>query len=239
MFRIAARGIGALALALIVAAPASAQIVQSVQFGVGVFSPRGFDSRAAGDVLVENLITTDPLLYEIKDFRGPTAFGEWIVGFGDHVEVAGGVGFYSRTTPSVYRDLVNVDGREIEQRLKLRIVPVTGLVRFLPFGRMGDVQPYVGAGVSALNWRYIEAGEFVDADYNIFQALPPYTASGTTVAPVWLVGVRVPIRGDIYALGLEYRHQSGEGDLGFDSGFLSDKIDLGGGNFNFSFLIRF
>ena len=42
------------------------------------------------------------------------------------------------------------------------MVPISGVVRFLPFGQAGGFQPYVGGGVSAVNFRYSETGEFVD-----------------------------------------------------------------------------
>jgi len=50
-------------VALLVAAPASAQIVQSVQIGGGMFFPRGFDSRNDADTLVADL-TIDPSVPE-------------------------------------------------------------------------------------------------------------------------------------------------------------------------------
>src|SRR5437868_4687468 len=43
-----------LVFALAAAAPASAQIVQALHINGGVFMPRGYDGRAAGDVLVED-----------------------------------------------------------------------------------------------------------------------------------------------------------------------------------------
>ena len=67
--------------------------------------------------------------------------------------------------PSVYRDFVNTNGAEIAQDLKLRIVPFTATVRFLPIGR-GGVEPYVGGGLGVFNWRYSETGEFVDFSDN-------------------------------------------------------------------------
>jgi hypothetical protein len=228
-----------LALALTLSAPASAQVVQSLQVGFGAFLPRGFDSRVAGDVLVENLTSIEPLRFEIGNFRSAQIFGEWNVAFGDHVEVGAGIGYYGRRVPSVYRSLVNANGREIEQDLRLRIVPVQGVVRFMPFGRLGEFQPYVGAGLGLLTWRYTESGEFVDTfTYDIFEAR--YVATGTDVGAVLLGGLRVPIRGDIYAMTLELRYQFGSGDTGgTGAGFLNDKIDLSGANLNFGFLIRF
>lgn len=221
------------------ATPASAQVVQSVQIGAGVFFPRGFDTRVSGDTLVANLIDANPLFYEISDFTGFTFNGEWNVSFGHHVEAGAGIGYYKRTVHSVYRDLVNVDGTEIRQDLRLRITPITGVVRFMPFGRQGEIQPYVGVGVGAFNWRYSEAGQFVDpSDFSVFTY--PYTVTGTAVGPIVLGGVRIPIKGDIYGIATEYRYQFASGNTGgIPNGFLGPKIDLSGGTLNFSFLVRF
>jgi hypothetical protein len=225
--------------AVLLAAPASAQVVQSLQLGVGAFIPRGYDTRVNGDVLVQDLTDANPLSFDIKHFRSATVFGEWNVAFGPHVEVGGGLGFYTRTTPSVYRDLVNQDNSEIRQDLHLRIVPVTGVVRFLPFGKPGQVQPYVGVGVAVLNWRYSETGQFVDpTDFSIYSAR--YTATGTTVGPVLLGGIRLPIQGDVFALTAEWRYQFAQGNTGgLNTGFLGDKIDLSGGSALFGLLIRY
>ena len=238
-----------LVLALLLAAtPASAQVVQSVQFGAGFVLPRGFDARDDDDVLIRNAIgealpglpsLTDALAFEINDFRTGQLFGEWDVAFGDHVEVGLGLGFYRKAVPTVYLDLVDENGFEIEQELKLRVVPITGLVRFLPFGRAGDVQPYVGAGLSALNYNYSEIGDFVDGEtLDVFE--DRFIASGTTLGGLLLGGVRFPIGGDIYGFNIEGRYQFGTGDTGgVDEGFLADKVDLGAGQLKFTFLIRF
>jgi len=235
--------------AMAVAAPASAQVVHSLTLGAGLFMPRGFDTRVDGDVLYANLTQPDVLPgvngsldFDVKDFRSGTVFGEWNLAFGDRLEVGAGVGYQGRKVRSRYLDLIHGERPqrpEIEQDLRLRVIPVTGVVRFLPFGRAGSVQPYAGFGITVMNWRYSETGEFVDTtDFAIFQ--DRYIASGTTAGPVLLFGVRLPMGGDIYGLTLEYRHQWASGDTGgFDAGFLGDKFDLGGGHLNFGFLIRF
>jgi len=243
-------------------APASAQTVHSLNVGGGWFFPRGIDSRPNDDVFVRNYFgeplpvfdfdpfITDALLFEgMSDFRSGTFFGEWNVSFGSRVEIGGGVGFYNKTVDTVYRDIVNFafdPPREIQQEIGLRIVPWTGVVRFLPFGRAGDIQPYVGAGIAALNYRYVERGEFVDVETgDIFCAgtpgcpTPEYKATGTAIGGVWLVGVKLPIGGDIYGMNVEYRRQYGTGNAGIDKGFVADKIDLGGGSLLFSFTVRF
>jgi hypothetical protein len=190
-------------------------------------------------VLVENLSVAEPLLYEINDFMGFTFNGEWGVAVGRRLEFAAGAGYYQRTVDSVYRNLVDISGREIEQELRLRIVPISGVVRFFPIGRASDIQPYIGGGVSALNYRYTETGEFVDlSDFSTFPAR--YIASGTAPGGLFLIGVRFPLGGDIHGLTTEYRYQWGSGDTGgADAGFLHDKIDLSGGNLTFGYLLRF
>jgi hypothetical protein len=239
MIRISVRTLGLALAALVVAAPDRAQVVHSLHLGAGGFFPRGFDARVAGDTLVENLSNSEPLAFDIRDFRGAQVFGEWNVAFGDRVEVGAGLGFYSKGVPSIYRDLVNEDGFEIEQDLKLRIVPLTAIVRFLPVGRPSEIQPYVGAGLAVLNWRYSESGEFVDTtDFSIFAAR--FVETGNALGGVVVGGVRIPLGGDIYGLTLEGRYLWGQGETGgLDNGFLGDKIDLGGGMFNVGFLIRF
>lgn len=214
---------------------AQAQVTQSVNLGAGYFMVRGEESRDADDVLLEDL---QSLAFEVKDFNGGLLNGEWLIGFGDRVELGFGAGFYQRTVPSVYADFVDSDGTEIEQDLKLRIVPVTATVKFLPFGRAGDFQPYAGGGVALLNWKYSEVGEFVDfTDGSIFR--DQYTANGSTVAPIVFGGLRVPLSGDVFAFNGELRWQGGKGDLGADSGLLTDTIDLGGISLMGSVQIRF
>jgi hypothetical protein len=112
-------------------------------------------------------------------------------------------------------------------------------VRFLPFGRPGDVQPYVGAGVGAVFYRYSEFGSFVDTDtLELFN--DRFTTTGTAPAGVILGGVRFPLGGDIYALNLEGKYLYAVGNTGgLDKGFLDDKIDLSGGMFNIGFQVRF
>src|SRR6188768_3164268 len=147
---------------LIMAAPASAQVVQSVQFGGGYFWPKGLDARATGDVLqrdfegrvlrgapvVPNEPTpTDALVFHIGEFGSGHLFGEWNLGIGKHIELGFGTGYSRQTVPTIYRDVVDKKtGAEIQQNLRLQMIPMTAVVRFFPFGGPGDVQPYAGAG---------------------------------------------------------------------------------------------
>lgn len=239
----------------LIAAPASAQIVQALHLGAGVFVPKGYDSRADGDVLVRDIDDLDfPRCSAAriescirKEFIGGNLSGEWLIAFGDHIEFGAGVGFYSRTRPTVYADYTHdasQDFTDIEQQLHLRIVPLTAMVRFLA-GRPGHFQPYVGVGVAALNYRYTEEGEFIDFDdlirFNTFNTFRDrYIAKGTAVGPTLVAGLRMPVRGDIWGVTVELRYQGGVGKTGGRAnGFLDEKIDLGGTNVNFGMLVRF
>jgi hypothetical protein len=225
------------------ASPANAQVVRvtradarhSVGFNLGYFAVRGEADRVEGDVLVEDLSS---LAFRIGDFSGFTFGGEWLYGIGDFIETGVGLGYYQKTVPSVYDDFVNVDGSEIAQDLKLRIMPITATVRFLPTGRGSAVQPYIGAGVGFFNWKYSESGEFVDfSDGSIFRE--QYRADGTAVGPVVVGGLRFPV-GDAFLTGIEFRWQKADGDTDrVESGLLGDKIDLGGWSTSWTMHIRF
>jgi opacity protein-like surface antigen len=248
MKRSVIRGLGitagvALALAAVTPVPAEAQVVRvtgsdtrhAIGFNLGYFAVRGEDSRVDDDVLLADI---NDLLFEIGDFSGFTFGGEYLLGVSDYLEVGAGLGFYQKEVPSVYRDFEDIDGSEIAQDLKLRIVPITATVRFLPIGREASVQPYVGAGIGIFNWRYSEVGEFVDFDQGGLIFRQRYEKDGTAVGPVVLAGLRAPV-GDFWTVGGEIRWQRAEGDGLFDEGFLADKIDLGGWTTSFNVHFRF
>ena len=206
----------------------------SVGFTLGGFFPKGEDGRVDGDVIVRDL---DDLVFEVNDFNGLSVGGEWLFTLGNYMEGGVGAGFYKRSVPSVYRDFVNDNGSEIEQDLKFRIAPITGSIRFLPVGH-GSVEPYVGIGVGIFNWRWSETGEFVDAsDSSIFRS--SFEASGTSVGPVILAGVRAPIA-DALDVGGEFQWQKATADIDTaETGLLGNKIDLGGWHALFTMHIRF
>ncbi|MEO7276044.1 MAG: hypothetical protein ABIX28_12430 [Vicinamibacterales bacterium] len=244
-FYSACAAIGLLALT---SASAQAQVMQvsrggdsrnAIGFTFGGFFPRGEDSRDVDDTILANL---DDLAFDVKDFRNVTFSGEYLFGISDFLEAGVGVGYYQKTVNSVYANFVNTNGSEIAQDLKLRTVPVTATIRFLPVGRNAPVQPYVGGGVAIINWRYSEIGDFVDFDNNntVFSNRSnPFVADGTAIGPVLLGGVRFPV-GDAVTFGGEVRWQKATGDTGgINAGFLGEKIDLGGATASFTIHFRF
>jgi hypothetical protein len=226
----------ALVLACAVAPPASAQ---NFTMNLGYFALKGPDSRVNGDTLVANLGLDGrnqfPLVFNTDEFNGVTIQGEAFMPIGEFLEAGGGIGFYQKSVPSVYLDFTRPGGIEIAQELKLRVFPITAAVKYMPLGRSTSVQPYVGGGLGIFLWRYSEIGDFLNADNSvvnpdIFGAR--FIGSGTSVGPILLFGVRVPI-GDHFMTGGEARRQWSEGNLSLND-FLGDKIDLGGWTYSWT-----
>jgi hypothetical protein len=216
--------------ALCLAVPASAQ--QTLNFSLGIFTPKGEDARVRGDVLVAN---RDFLVFDIGDFNGAAIGAEWLVPFGQFVE--GGVGFQftRRTVPSVYAGFEDPDGSEVDQDTRLRRIPIDFTVRLLPFGQNNPIQPYIGAGLTALNWRYSEFGEFIDFDRGrqIFRG--DFTADGTEAGAVVVGGIR--FSGDAGSAGFEVRYHKADAPLSAD--FAGSRLDLGGWTYSFTGGLRF
>ena len=224
-----------LALALLCGAlvfdaqPALAQ--QTFNVSLGYFTPRGQDARVAGDVLTAN---RNFLTFDTKDFNSPSVGGEWLFPIGRYLEAGAGVSFTRRTVPTVYTRLVNANGSEIAQDLRLRMVPAALTFRVLPLGQDRGFQPYLGGGLGVINWRYSESGQFVDRrDSSIFNN--SYAASGTKTGPVAMGGIR--FAGDSAAAGMEIRYQAAEADL--PAPFAGRKLDLGGWSYLFTVGMRF
>jgi opacity protein-like surface antigen len=235
--------LGVLVAAILAPATAQAQIVragsssdwnQAFGFNLGYFAIKGDDGRSEDDVLFRN---KDSLIFDTKDFNGAAIGAEWLIGLGEYLEGGVGVSFYQKTVPSIYGALVQDDGTEIEQDLKLRIVPITATVRFLPIGRRNPIQPYVGAGIGFYNWRYSETGEFVDFNNDVFRAT--FEADGNEVGPVVLGGIRFSAS-EQWLVGGEVKWQDAKGDTGgIDAGFLGDEIHLGGWTTSFTLHFKF
>jgi hypothetical protein len=221
-----------LAGAALCAAPVDAAAQQTLNFSLGLFTPRGEDARTAGDVLNANRTF---LAFDIADFNSASVGGEWLVPLGNFIEAGAGVSFSRRTVETVYSGFTNTDGSEIEQSLRLRLVPVAFTVRVLPLGQRNALQPYFGAGLGIVSWRYSEFGDFIDfaRGREIFAA--QYVAEGSETGPVILGGLR--FGGETVSAGGEIRYHSAEAALNSD--FAGSKIDLGGWTYNVTVGVRF
>jgi len=217
------------------AGTASAQVVQSLNLSGGIFIPRGQNSRKPHDVWIADV----PIfLFETNDFTSGEISGEWNIAFNNRLELGIGAAYYQDTIHTLYRDYVDIDFSEIRSDFTLRASPFTGVIRFMPFGKPGSFQPYIGGGVAVTPWKYSEIGKFIDFNDNNTVYNGRYIANGTSVGPVALAGFRLPINGDVYALTVEGRYMWAEGALN-PNDFLDTKIDLGATSVRFGFLIRF
>ena len=216
--------------ALALAGSGSAYAQDAVIGGnIGGFLVRGEESRERDDVLRQNLSFLE---FDLADFNGVTAGGEFAVSLGSFIEVGAGVNFYQRTVPTVYSRVVDEDGTEIESDLKLRNIPVAFTAKVFPLTRDAGVQPYVGGGVQLNRWRYTEVGEFLDfSNGEIFR--DSFTDDGLEIGPVILAGVRFPV-GANALIGGEWRYSTARADLDPDLGFFGDSVDLGGNTFLFT-----
>ncbi|HEY1308286.1 MAG TPA: hypothetical protein VGF24_32275 [Vicinamibacterales bacterium] len=205
---------------------------QTVNFTIGYFAPHGEDARTAGDVLVAN---RNFLVFNINDFDTASVGGEWLFPVGGFLEGGIGLSFSRRTVPTFYRDYFANDGTEIVSDMKLRTVPTTFSVRLLPLGHHNGFQPYIGAGLAVIAWRYSETGDFIDFNNNNAVFRDSFVNTGADVGPVVLGGIRGASR--TFSAGFEIRYQSAEGTL--DNSFSGPKIDLGGWTYNGTFGFRF
>jgi hypothetical protein len=149
------QAVGFFVLSVVLLAPSTSFAQQSLNFSFGGFVPTGERSRSDDDVLVNNLCCLEnPLAFNVGDFSGGTFGAEYLVGLGEFFDAGLGVGYYKRSVPSIYLDLINDNGREIQQNLRLRVVPFSATIRFLPLGHTNFFEPYIGGGLAVLNWPF-------------------------------------------------------------------------------------
>jgi hypothetical protein len=218
-------------LAAALLAPATASAQQQINFFLGGFTPRGLDGRGSDDVLVQDSVILSTLDQaagiNVSQFNGFTFGGEYVVGLGPIFEASAGIGYYAKTVTTSYSNFTDQNGAEIAQDLRLRIVPFTATIRWLPIGRRAGIVPYVGGGVGVFGYRYSETGRFVDAtDNSIYSA--NYVGTGNATGPVVVGGVRFSIGPAV--VGGEIKYQNAKGDLSTQD-FLAPKIDLTGFNY--------
>jgi outer membrane protein W len=207
----------------------------TISFYVGYFGLRGIESRDPDDVIVGDLVNAHPLLFEVNDLNRATFGGEYLFAATRRVEAGVSLGFSQRTISTVYADLTHSNGDEIRQDIKLRMIPVNFTGRFLILPRGSTVEPYIGAGVTAIRFQYSEVGEFVDDIGSIFSSI--YKTDGTAAGPIVLAGARAPVQN--WTVGGEFSWQKVVADVPADVGLLGTKLDLGGWNFNFTVGFRF
>jgi len=205
----ARRAMAILTLGVLAALPATAR-ASSLELRIGGFFPRA-DS---------NLFRDDSDLYTVNksDWQGVYGGAEFSFTPSDHFEVGIHLDGYGRQVDTNYRDYVRPSGREIQQSLKLTLVPLGATLRFLPADRYATVSPYVGIGPDLVFYKYEEFGDFID-----FQSPGPgldiladdFVSEGAHAGFHVTGGLRVRVGHDFSILG-EGRYQWAKATLGDD-----------------------
>jgi len=171
------------------------------------------------------------------DFIGGAGGIEFTTTVAPNIELGFSVDGYGREIPSRYSDFTRPSGRDIEQTLRLVIVPTSAIVRVVPTGRYRKFAPYVGGGVSAIWWQYEEFGDFID-----FQAsgqpvsFDSFKSNGTKVGFVLNAGLRYRLNED-FQVTADFRNFSGKQQMKGD--FRPNEIDVSGGMFTVGVRVTF
>ena len=130
------------------------------------------------------------LLFDIDEFGGASIGGEWLVPLGNFFEAGAGISYTGRRCRAS-----TGTSRTLTERRSIRIWNCAwsrspSPFRVLPLGQSSPFQPYFGAGLGVVNWRYREQGEFIDFDAGgeIFE--DTFEASGSSIGPIVLGGIR-------------------------------------------------
>jgi hypothetical protein len=205
----ARRAKAVLTLGLLAALPATAG-ASSLELRIGAFFPRA-DS---------NLFRDDSSLYTVnkRDWQGVTGGAEFSFTPAEHVELGLHIDGYGRQVDTNYRDYLRPNGREIQQSLKLTLVPIGATLRLFPADRYAALSPYVGIGPDLIYYKYEEFGDIID-----FQSPGPgldivasdLISQGARPGFHVTAGVRFRLGHDFSVLG-EGRYQWAKATLGGD-----------------------
>jgi len=238
-----------IALALVYAAPASAQSAGNGYLfhpPNATISVRGGYSRAmAGSDVFDDV--TSELTLDRGDFSSLTFGGDLafhLVGPVDAVISAG----YSRSKhESEFRDLVDNNDLPIEQTTTFERLPLTASLRYnlaapgRSVGRLAwipsRIVPYVGAGIGGMRYRFKQEGDFVNYATNaVFSSVVDSEAEWTFVAQ-GMAGVDYNFS-PRYGFSFDARYLHANGELGPSfQGY--DRIDLSGVAATLGLSVRF
>lgn len=189
-------------------------------------------SRADSDIydFVERQLTIDR-----GDFNAPAFVADFGFAISPHLDIVGGLQYSRSRTSSEYRDLVDNEFLPIEQRTSLKMVDLSGSVRFAlkPRGREVSrfawvpqrLTPYVGGGGGALWYELEQAGDFVDAvDFSVFNDV--FRSKGWTPSAHAFGGMDIHLHKRLFAT-IEGRYLWAKATL--DPDFVGfEPIDLAG-----------
>jgi hypothetical protein len=220
-----------LLLSLFLPCPAGAD--GALIFKLGSFFPEG-----GSDLWQSNVDTFD---FNVSDFNYVMGGVELDLGLNSYLDVAVGFDGYSRSVGSRYVDFVREDGTDIVQSFKLKVLPITGGIRFLPIRKFHRFIPHVTAGAGLYYFNYEEAGEFVNL---MSMEIIPGTFGESGITPGAYAGAALEYMfssgidpGQGWFVFAEFRRHWASAELGGD--FEKEEIDLGGSQLAFGVSLRF
>jgi hypothetical protein len=225
--------------------------------GAGSASAGGFDVRVGGFFPRGDLNTS--LFSDLNDLYTPNASGsrgvkgsdfnavfggvEYNTRLAEYVEVGFSIDGLSRKVDTSYRDYLHSDRSEIQQTLKLEMMPIGATIRLIPTGKRTRVAPYLGGGIDAVYYKYEEYGDLIDFGDPTHPIGPGALHSqGVAFGVHAVAGVRVYLNRDFAIVG-EGRYQWAQKDMADDfvpneSGLIN-RIDLTGPSVTIGVHVRF
>jgi opacity protein-like surface antigen len=225
-----------LALGLVAASPAAGW-ASGLELRIGGFFP-----RAQSDLFQDDAELYSPAGEQrgVKksDFNGVYGGAEYSFNVADHVEMGLSIDGYSKKIPTVYRDFTRPNGNEIEQDLRLSIVPVGVSLRVLPLDRYAAIQPYATIGADVFFYQYEEFGDFIDFfTSNLDISSDSFKSDGAAFGGHAAAGLRIPLGHD-FAITAEGRYQFAQ-KKGMGDDFNKNRIDLNGASATIGVRLRF
>jgi opacity protein-like surface antigen len=173
-----------------------------------------------------------------SDWAGVTGGIAYFSRVAPNVELGVSVDGYSRRLDTSYRKYTRPDGSEVQQTLRLRMVPIGLSVRIVPTSRRARVAPYLEFGGDAISYKYEEFGDFIDFQDDSHPILSDsFVSNGFGFGFHVAAGLKVPINPDFSIVG-EGRYQHAKDDQMGDD-FRNNSIDLSGWSATVGFNIRF
>jgi opacity protein-like surface antigen len=174
---------------------------------------------------------------EKSDWAGLTGGIAYFSKVAPNVELGVSIDGYGRRLDTSYRNYTRPDGSEVEQTLRLVMVPIGLSLRIVPTSRRARIAPYLEVGADAIHYKYEEFGDFIDFfDDGLPVEGDSFVSEGFGFGFHVAAGLKVPLNPDFSIVG-EGRYQRAKRQMADD--FRNSEIDLGGWSATVGINVRF
>src|SRR5262245_50579368 len=172
-----------------------------------------------------------------SDFIGPIGGVGYNGAITNYFEFDANADFYTSSVRSADRFYTDLDGFPIYHDTRLLSFPFSVGVGVLPAGRFARrgpegqryvrrPVPYLGGGIGAVYWQYIEEGDFVASDLSIIY--DRLTATGLAFEAYAMLGIEFPVA-PMWNITLEVRQSWADANPGGSFSFVNPgTLELGG-----------